>query len=224
MATTIVIGSDSGVGFEVAKRFGKGGQRIVLVSRNQVKLDAATEKLTDLGIIATNYVCDVNDFQALESMMQDLTKDDNDIANLIFNVGDKHLDDPLSSDIELIEKIFKTNVASAIVAAKAFIQDTDSKTKRAIIFTGGGAAIRPSVKASTLSLTKAALRSYAYTLHEQVADQDIYVGLVTIQGSIGTSVEMQPRMIAETYWQMLNKRDAVEAFYPEHVEGSEFDH
>jgi len=223
MATTIVIGADSGVGFEVAKRFGKGGQRIILVSRNQIKLTAATDKLTDLGIIATNYVCDVNDFKALKQMIQELTKEDNDIANMIFNVGDKHLDDPLSSDIELIQSIFKTNVASAIVAAKAFIQDTDSKLKRSIIFTGGGAAIRPSVKASTLSLTKAALRSYAYTLHEQVAEQDIYVGLVTIQGLIGTSVEMQPGMIAETYWQMLNKRDTVETFYPEHVEGSEFD-
>jgi len=223
MATTIVIGADSGVGFEVAKRFGKGGQRIILVSRNQIKLTAATDKLTDLGIIATNYVCDVNDFKALKQMIQELTKEDNDIANMIFNVGDKHLDDPLSSDIELIQSIFKTNVASAIVAAKAFIQDTDSKLKRSIIFTGGGAAIRPSVKASTLSLTKAALRSYAYTSHEQVAEQDIYVGLVTIQGLIGTSVEMQPGMIAETYWQMLNKRDTVETFYPEHVEGSEFD-
>jgi len=192
-------------------------------STGSIRRFAATDKLTDLGIIATNHVCDVNDFKALKQMIQDLTTDNSDIANLVFNVGDKHLDDPLSSDIGLIESIFKTNVASAIVAAKAFIQNTDSQIKRAIIFTGGGAAIRPSVKASTLSLTKAALRSYAYTLHEQVADQDIYVGLVTIQGLIGASVEMQPGMIAETYWQMLNKRDTVEAFYPEHIEGSEFD-
>jgi len=95
--------------------------------------------------------------------------------------------------------------------------------KRAIIFTGGGAAIRPSAKASTLSLTKAALRSYAYTLHDQVVNQNVYVGLVTIQGLIGSSEEMAPGMIAETYWQMLKKRDAVESFYPEHVDGSEFD-
>jgi len=223
MASTIVIGSDSGVGFEVAKRFGKGGQRIVLVSRNQEKLTAATDQLTDLGILAVNYVCDANNFTAIEQMMKTLTKDYEDITNLVFNVGNKHLDDALSSNIGLIQDIFKTNVSSAIVSAREFIKDTDPDLKRAIIFTGGGAAIRPSAKASTLSLTKAALRSYAYTLHDQVIDQNIYVGLVTIQGLIGSSEEMAPEMIAETYWQMLKKRDAVESFYPEHVDGSEFD-
>jgi len=223
MATTIVIGADSGVGFEVAKRFGKGGQRIVLVSRNQEKLTAATEQLTDLGIIAGNYVCDANDFKAIEQMMKTLTKKYEDITNLVFNVGNKHLDNALSSKVGLIQDIFKTNVASAIVSAQSFIQETDANLQRAIIFTGGGAAIRPAVKASTLSLTKAALRSYAYTLHEQVADQGIYDGLVTIQGLIGTSLEMEPAMIAETYWEMVQKRQSVESFYPEHVDGSEFD-
>ncbi len=222
MATTIVIGSDSGVGFEVAKRFGKGGQRIVLVSRNQAKLTDATDKLIELGVLASNYVCDANDFQAIEQMMKTLTDKYEDITNLVFNVGNKHLDDALSSDINLIEEIFSTNVTSAIVSARSFIEETDSTLKRAIIFTGGGAAIRPSAKASTLSLTKAALRSYAYTLHDQVASQNIYVGLVTIQGLIGTTPEMAPENIAETYWNMLQQRQPVETFYPEHVSGSEF--
>jgi len=222
MATTVVIGSDSGVGFEVAKRFGKGGQRIILVSRNQTKLNDATDKLIELGVLAGNYVCDANDFKAVVQMMKDLTDKYEDITNLVFNVGNKHLDDALSSDISLIEDIFKTNVTSAIVSARSFLKYTNSDLQRAIIFTGGGAAIRPSEKASTLSLTKAALRSYAYTLHDKVASQNVYVGLVTIQGLIGTSAEMAPENIAETYWQMLQQRQPVETFYPKHVLGSEF--
>lgn len=221
--STIVIGSDSGVGLETARLYGKKGQRIILVSRNQAKLDIATKELNDEQISTSNYACDVNDFSKLEKMIQKITDKDKDVTNLVYNVGNKHLDNALSSDVELIEDIFKTNVLSAIVSAKAFIKDTDESLKRSIIFTGGGAAVHPSNKASTLSLTKAALRSYAYTLHEQVIDQNIYVGLVTIQGIIGSSKEMAPEKIAKAYWNLLEERNKVEAFYPEKITKSEFD-
>ncbi|MQS76221.1 SDR family NAD(P)-dependent oxidoreductase [Companilactobacillus halodurans] len=223
MATTIVFGADSGVGLEIAKEFGHNKQRIILVARDQAKLTKATDDLTMDGITTTNYACDANDFSAIKEMMDDLTKRDRNIENLVFNVGDKHLDDALSSDTDLIEKIFKTNVLSAIFTAKEFLSQTDKKAQRSIIFTGGGAAIHPSQKASTLSLTKAALRSYAYTLHETVKDQNVYVGLVTIQGIIGDSPEMAPEKIAPVYWDLLKKRDDVEALYPEKISKSEFD-
>ncbi|KRN98843.1 SDR family NAD(P)-dependent oxidoreductase [Companilactobacillus kimchiensis] len=220
--STIVIGSDNGVGFEVAKLYGQKGQRIILVSRNQAMLDMATKELISQNISTTNYVCDVNDFEAVTKMMTEIAAKDDGLTHLVFNVGNKHLDDPLASNADLINDIFKTNVLSAIVSSKAFIKQTNPKLKRSIIFTGGGAAICPSAKASTLSLTKAALRSYAYTLHEQVASQDIFVGLVTIQGLIGSSVEMAPAKIAQSYWKLLMQRDKTEAFYPENVSGSEF--
>ena len=221
--TTVVIGADSGVGLEIARSFGQHGQKIILVSRNQDKLDVATKELNNQHIVTANYVCDVNDFASTDKMLQNLTRQDQNINNLVFNVGNKHLDNALSSTVDLIEKIFETNVLSAINAAKSFIESTNPDLKRSIIFTGGGAAIRPSDKASTLSLTKAALRSYAYTLHEEVAQDDIFVGLVTIQGIIGSSDEMAPEKVAPTYWDLLMKRKQVEAFYPEHVSHSEFD-
>lgn len=221
--TTIVIGADSGVGLEVAKSYGQHGQKIVLVSRDQNKLDTATKELRKEHIAAANYACDVNDFAGTDKMIQQLIMQDGKINNLVFNVGNKHLDNALSSTVGLIGDIFETNVLSAINAAKSFIESTNPNLPRSIIFTGGGAAIRPSDKASTLSLTKAALRSYAYTLHKEVAQDDIFVGLVTIQGIIGSSDQMAPDKVAQTYWDLLKKRDQVEAFYPEHVSQSEFE-
>ncbi|WP_334352565.1 SDR family NAD(P)-dependent oxidoreductase [Companilactobacillus sp. HBUAS56257] len=221
--TTVVIGADSGVGLEIAKVYGKHDQKIILVSRDQKKLDAATKLLNKEHIAAANYVCDVNDFASTDKMLQNLVKQDQNINNLVFNVGNKHLDNALSSTVDLIEEIFETNVLSAINAAKSFIESSNPNLPRSIIFTGGGAAIRPSDKASTLSLTKAALRSYAYTLHEDVAPDDIFVGLVTIQGIIGSSDLMAPEKIAPIYWDLLKERDKTEAFYPEHVSQSEFE-
>lgn len=223
MATTIVIGSDSGVGFEIAKSFGKHGQNIILVSRDQAKLDQATNELQAKNISATNYMCDANNFDEIRSMMKKLTEDHDDISNLVFNVGNKHLDNAMSSDVGLIDNIFQTNVLSAVVSARAFIENTKPDQARSIIFTGGGAAVRPSNKASTLSLTKAALRSYAYTLHDELASKNVFVGLVTIQGIIDSSDQMAADKVAQSYWQLLENRDEVEAFYPEKVSKSEFE-
>lgn len=222
MTTTLIIGADRGVGIEVAKLFGKNGHRIILVSRKKEKLDAAKKLLSNDGIDASIYVRDVTDFSGIEKMFQTFSDSKIQIDNLIFNVANTHLDTALSSDVESIERLFKINVLSAINCAKMYLKFSKTDASRTIILTGGGAAIRPSNKASTLSLTKAALRSYAYTLHEEVADKNVFVGLVTIQGLIDTSAEMAADKVAESYWKLYQQRDQTEIFYPEHIEESEF--
>lgn len=222
MTTTLVIGSDRGVGFEVAKRFGTAGHKVILVSRKKSRLREAKQRLVDEGITTSEYNCDVTDFDSVTEMFKTLIDQDQEIDNLIFNVANTHLDTALSSDTDLIDTLFKVNVLSAINCAKEFVHYFQSKSEQSIIFTGGGAAIRPSNRASTLSLTKAALRSYAYTLHDELITENTFVGLVTIQGLIDTSKEMAADKVAESFWQLYEKRSQPEIFYPAHVTKSEF--
>ena len=223
MITTMIIGSDSGIGFEVAKKMGQAGHRVILVSRSYQKLDTAKKALIKLGIEASDYACDADNFSEVTDMFQNFVDRGIKINNLIFNVGNKTLDTPLDSSTKQIDQIFKTNVLGAIHSAKEFLKLSDPTRRRSIIFTGGGAAIRPAKHASTLSLTKAALRSYAYTLHDELMESNVFVGIVTIQGLINTTEEMSADKVAESYVTLLNNRTDTEIFYPEHVSGSEFD-
>ncbi|QMU08450.1 SDR family NAD(P)-dependent oxidoreductase [Levilactobacillus suantsaii] len=223
MTTTMILGGASGVGFEVARQFGAHDQGIIVVARDAAKVKAAVQALQQDGVTASGYACDVDDYLAVQDLFQKVTRKTPDLTTLIYNVGNKHLDNALSSDLATIQASFKTNVLSGIYAARLFLTQTATRGPRAILFTGGGASVRPSNKASTLSLTKAAQRSYVATLHEELAPKDVFVGLVTIQGIIDSSPEMQAAKVATAYWTLYQQRDQGEIFYPEHVGGSEFD-
>ena len=54
-----------------------------------------------------------------------------------------------------------------------------------LLFTGGGLALDPSPEYSSLSVGKAALRSYVHALHKQQQGSEIHVSTVTISGFIG---------------------------------------
>lgn len=64
-----------------------------------------------------------------------------------------------------------------------------------------------------LSIDKAALRALAYTLHEQMKPRGIFVGTVTVCGTIGGDAYFAPERIAEAYWHMCSERQACECIY-----------
>ncbi|MGG4128801.1 SDR family NAD(P)-dependent oxidoreductase [Paenibacillus illinoisensis] len=53
----VIIGAGPGLGFSLAKTFGKNGFRISLVSRTQEKLDKYAEQLGEMGIEAQGFCC-----------------------------------------------------------------------------------------------------------------------------------------------------------------------
>ncbi|WP_164512652.1 SDR family NAD(P)-dependent oxidoreductase [Loigolactobacillus iwatensis] len=221
--TTIIIGADQGLGLAIAQQFGVQGHKLILVARNQKKLIQAQAKLTSSKIASDYFAADIAQLDQIEGLFQAIQNRNENGTNLIFNVGNTQLDNPLSSSIETIQQIFQLNVLGAIQVARSFLNHSDPTKKRTIIFTGGGAAIRPTKFAATLSLTKAALRSYVLTLHQQMTAEHVFVSLVTLQGLVGLTTETQPAEIAKAYWQLFSERKTSELFYPAQQNKSEFD-
>ncbi|MFD0896849.1 SDR family NAD(P)-dependent oxidoreductase [Loigolactobacillus binensis] len=220
--TTVIIGADQGLGLAIAHEFGAHDHKIILVARNQAKLVQAHAKLTAANITSTYLVADIAQLDQIEPLFQTLQAKNETITNLIFNVGDTHLDNSLNGSLATIQQTFQLNVLSAIQAVRAFLNHSTTTQKRAIIFTGGGATIRPTNTAATLSLTKAALRSYALTLHQQLADENVFVSIVTVQGIVGLTAATQPQKIAAAYWQLFSDRQLAELCYPAQQTESEF--
>ena len=73
-----------------------------------------------------------------------------------------------------------------------------------ILFTGGGLAMYPTMHAASLSIGKAAIRSLALVLNEELKTEGIHVGTVTIAGQVGS--EIQAADVAEAFWTMSKDR------------------
>ena len=60
MTTLAIIGAGSGLGAAVARRFGREGFSVALISRNQHRLDALAEELAADGVKAQGFTADVD--------------------------------------------------------------------------------------------------------------------------------------------------------------------
>lgn len=75
MATLAIVGAGRGLGAAVARRFGREGFAIALVSRDQTKLDAMAAELADGGVTARGYSADVRDAASLEAALTSAADD-----------------------------------------------------------------------------------------------------------------------------------------------------
>lgn len=111
---------------------------------------------------------------------------------------------------ELVQH-FRLDVAGAWTVCRDLIEDPEFlQNKGAPLFTGGGFGIHPFPAFGAMSLTKAALRSYAYMLNEALAPKGIYAGTVTINGPIGMNDFFSADRIAEAFYELYEKRTECE--------------
>ena len=64
----VITGRSSGMGFSTAKRMGKKGYFLVLAAHTPSKLDKALTELTNCGIEAATYPCDISDWASVQNL------------------------------------------------------------------------------------------------------------------------------------------------------------
>ncbi len=211
--TIIVVGAGQGLGNHVAKKFGQEKFRVVLMARNGQSLKAYQEQLTGEGIETHTFEADAAKPESLTAALALAMRQFGTPDVLIYNVGITAADNPATMDGAELMRHYQIDVASAYDCVRQVANDEFAKKNGAIIFTGGGLATHPMAQFTPLSLDKAALRTLAYILHDELKPRGIFVGTVTVCGSIGIDSYFAPAQIAETYWQMYNKRSACEIRY-----------
>lgn len=211
--TIVVVGAGQGLGNHVAERFGKEGFRVVLMARNGQSLKTYQQKFENDGIETHTYAVDAASPETLTAAFNQVEQQFGTPDVLVYNVGITTPDEPGRMDSAELMRHYQVDVASAYTCANAVLTDEFARKNGAILFTGGGLALFPNVAYLPLSLDKAAIRALAIALHNEWKPKGVYVGTVTICGSIGGSEYFDPARIAETYWKMYNERGECETVY-----------
>src|SRR5699024_10236417 len=105
---------------------------------------------------------------------------------LFYNVGITAPDADLKveKDVDLLMDRYMVDVAGAYHAIQQVLGKEFSEKKSAILVTGGGLAMYPMNDFLPLSMDKAALRAMCLALHEELKKQDVFLGTVTVTGTI----------------------------------------
>lgn len=211
--TIVVVGAGQGLGNHVAKKFGREGFRVILMARNGQSLEQYRQEFAAAGIEAHTYMADAENTASLTGALRQAEHEFGTPDVLVYNVGITTPDAPDKMDGEELSRHYRADVANAYTCARQVATEAFGKKNGAIIFTGGGLAIYPLPQFIPLSLDKSALRTLAYILHDELKPRGIFVGTVTVFGTIGIDAYFAPERIAGAYWQMYNERGECELRY-----------
>ena len=213
MTTIAIIGAGKGLGAAVARRFGKEGFAVGLVSRHQGRLDALAAELEQDGVQAKGFAADVRDPESIAAALERVTETLGPIEVLQYSpLPQKDFMRPV---LETTPADLKGPVEFSIYGPVAAVHQVlpgmrflGEDATPSILFVNGGSAVKPGRNVTGTSVAFAGQAAYAELLHEVLGEEDIYVGQLIIGGRIiEGDDEKDPDVLADRLWELHTKRD-----------------
>ncbi len=202
-----------GLSYGIARKFGKEGFKVGMISRTASKLFDLQAKLKEDGVDAIFETADVADTNQLLKALRKLRTALGSIDVLQYNAVDYRYVHILDETVESLTKGFRISVGNALAAVKELQPDLE-KSGGAVLLTGGGSANYPIPDMATISLGKAGIKNLAYQLNKALKESGIYVGTVTVSGEISHSSKTHsPEILAGKFWSLYQEREKVEVVY-----------
>lgn len=219
--TLIVFGYGPGISHATAERFGREGYSLALVGRNPERLADGVRSLTAAGFDARAYRSDASDAAVIRRTIAEIREDSGSISALLwtaFRSGDVR--DVLQARPEDVERAFDVGVTGLLACVQATVDDLKSAPGAAVLVANGAVGentaeadgFAKQLGIDGVGLENAAKSKLVGILAERLREFDIYVGEVTIAGSVkgtatGSATAIDPSEIAERFWSLAQNRD-----------------
>lgn len=174
--TVLITGASSGIGAEVARQMVARGLTVLGTSRNP---DAVTDPVPGV----TYLELDQNDPASIARCAQQAGA----VDILINNAGESQMGPLEDTPMEVIEKLFATNVFGPIALTKAILPGMRERRRGTIVMVGSMLSSFPLAFRSTYSATKSAMKTFADASRRELAP--FGVAICTVEpGTIATGI------------------------------------
>jgi len=169
----VVTGASSGIGAVYADRIAKRGYDLILVARNEARLNSLSTRLTsETGRSIQVLPADLNNRTDLAKVEATL-RDDPSITLLVNNAGTASVAPLLHADVETMDDMIVLNVTAltrlTYAAAPAFVQ----RGAGTIINIASVVGISPETLNGVYGATKAYVIALSHSLQHELADKGI---------------------------------------------------
>jgi short-subunit dehydrogenase len=209
MTTMAIIGAGRQLGEALARRFGREGFSLALISRNQERLDSLAADLTADGLTAKGYAANVRDPEALVAALDTAAQELGPIEVLSYNpLPQKEFLRPLfESTVYDIKAAVEFSVYGPVAAVHQVLQGMRVLGRGTILFVNGGSAVQPVQHFAGTSIAFAGETAYAQMLDQALRDTNIHVAQLIIPGGIIPGDDQKdPAVLAELLWRMHAER------------------
>ncbi len=212
----------------MAEKFGAEGFAVALVARSAERLDAGVKALAAKGVKAVAVSADLSDPAAAAAIVTRANAALGPIDVVHWNAYSGSAGDLLAASAAELRTALDMATTCLVAMVKAVHADLRKADRAALLVTNGGfGKIDPQVdavgvqyNAMGLSLANAAKDKLVGLLAAKLKPDNIYVGQVTVNGTIKGSAfdrgsaNLEARVVAERFWAMYRERKDTRATAP----------
>jgi hypothetical protein len=176
--TALITGASSGIGAIYADRLARRGLDLILVARDQKRLDALAARLREAtGRKVETFAADLTDKADLRRVEARL-REEPAISTLVNNAGFGATKTLIDSDIDEMETMIDLNVTALTRLTSAVIPRLIERGAGAIINISSIVAVAPELLNGTYAGTKSYVLAFTQSLHHELAAKGIQVQAV----------------------------------------------
>jgi NADP-dependent 3-hydroxy acid dehydrogenase YdfG len=198
----VIVGAGPNLGLAVARRFGREGLAVGLISRTQSRLDELAAGLEAGGVTAAGIAADIRDSDGLASAILKLAERLGDVEVLSFSPlpAPEFMKPILETTVDDVRGPLEFSVLGAVAATRAVVGPMRAAGRGTILFTTGGAAINPYPLRAGVGISFAGEVAYARMLHDELREAGVHVAHTAIGGRIAPGMDHEPDDVAELLW------------------------
>jgi len=175
--TILITGASQGIGAAIARTFAKGipGSQLVLVARNERKLQTVARACIKLGASAATFTCDVSDESAVARLKRDVTKTCGSVDVLINNAGAFTMAPFAQTKVAEFDRMIAVNLRSAFLVTQSFLHAMLRQKHGDIFFMSSIAGLGAYPNATAYCAAKFGVTGLAKVLRAETKDKGVRV-------------------------------------------------
>ncbi|WP_158898206.1 SDR family oxidoreductase [Burkholderia sp. L27(2015)] len=176
--TALITGASTGIGAIYADRLARRGYDLILVARDQARLDTLAGRLAaETGRKVSVLAADLTDKADLRRVEERL-RSDSSITTLVNNAGFGATKPLFETDIDRLETMIALNVTALTRLTSAVVPGLIERGNGLIINIASIAALAPEILNGTYAGSKAYVLTFTQSLHHELANKGIRVQAV----------------------------------------------
>jgi hypothetical protein len=176
--TALITGASSGIGAVYADRLARQGYDLILVARNQAKLNALASHLSDeTGRNVEVVVADLKDKADLLRVEQ-ILRSDASITLLVNNAGVGAVMPLLVSPVDDMEQMITLNITALTRLAYAVAPGFVARRSGTVINISSIVAVAPEILNGVYGASKAFVLALSQSMHHELADKGVRIQAV----------------------------------------------
>lgn len=186
--TIVITGASDGIGREIALNLANKGVRVILLARDEQKLQTVQSEIHAQQGQAEYIVCDLAQVERVRAATAEIVERFPDVSGLVNNAGVwQKLGQLDEISDEVIEAVLQTNLRGLILLTKYLLPTLKQATEAAILNVSSRSGHSAQPGQSVYTASKWGVRGFTKVLHTDLADTSVRVGGI-YQGGTNTSM------------------------------------